>query len=216
MKKIKKILATIFITVILFCLCACDNNTKKNATKSLYHQGLEIVNLMSEMTQSEEYVNVYTGSSEIKSVVQNISKGEYTTPKAVYAISITDENRAAMVELGNLEGSSEELQKVLMQRVLGSVMTQINGMSGVANLAASSVCTIGKTFVNSDVIEDVIYLYTYENALPVAVTFTVGEDGSISANGVFVLYDGFTCGSVDEIKSFFSDITVDVSKVAAE
>lgn len=58
-----------------------------------------------------------------------------------------------------------------------------------------------------------IYLYTYENAFPVAVTFTVGEDGSVSASGIFVLYEEFTCGSAEEIEAFFSDLGVVVNEV---
>lgn len=58
-----------------------------------------------------------------------------------------------------------------------------------------------------------IYLYTYDNAKPVAITFTVGEDGSVSASGTFVMYDKFNCGSVEEIKAFFSDLNVEVIEV---
>ena len=61
-----------------------------------------------------------------------------------------------------------------------------------------------------------IYLYTYENARPVAVTFSVGENQAVSASGMFIMYDGFTCGSAAEIESFFSDISVDVSEVVPE
>lgn len=185
-------------------------------TKSLYAQGMEIVQLMSEMTQTEEYVGIYTGDSEIKTIIQDISIGDYSSPKAVYAISINDDNLAAMSELSNLDNASEELNNFLLQRTLGSLIPQINGMSGATKLAASSICTVGKTFVNENATENVIYFYTYENAIPVAVTFTIGENQAVSASGVFVMYDGFTCGSVDEIKSFFSDITVDISEVLPE
>ena len=211
------VISVAFIMILSFSACSNNSNNKDNAeTKSLYAQGLEVVQLMSEMTQTEEYVDINTGNSEIKAVIENISTGDYSTPKAVYAISITDNNLAAMAELGDLNNASEELKDFLMQRVLGSLMTQINGMSGVENLAASSVCAVGKIFVNENATEDVIYLYTYENAIPVAVTFTVGEDQAVSASGVFVMYDGFTCGSTDEIQSFFSDITVEVTEVQPE
>lgn len=206
-----------FIMLFSFSACSNSSNNKDNAeTKSLYVQGLEVVQLMSEMTQTEEYVDIHTGDSQIKTIIQNISAGDYSTPKAVYSISIADNNLAAMAELGNLNNTSEELKDFLMKRVLGSLMTQINGMSGVEKLAASSVCTVGKTFVNENATEDVIYLYSYENAIPVAVTFTVGEDQAVSASGVFVMYDGFPCGSADEIESFFSDITVEVTEVQPE
>jgi len=209
-------LAVIIAVIMVLSFSACSKQEDNAETKSLYAHGLEIVQLMSEMTRTEEYVDIHTGDSEIKNVIQNIGTGDYAAPKAVYAISVTDENLAAMAELGNLNNASESLKDFLMQRVLGSLMTQINGMSGVENLAAASVCTVGKTFVNENAVDNVIYLYTYENTVPVAVTFTVGENQAVSANGMFVLYDGFTCGSAEEIKSFFSDIAVAVTAVQPE
>jgi len=218
-KSIRNILICAVIILALamaLSFSACGSNKDHAETKSLYAQGLEVVQLMAEMTNTEAYIDIHTGDSAIKDIIQSISNGDYSAPKAVYAISITDENLTAMAELGNLDNASEELKSVLMQRVLGSLIPQINGMSGVENLAASSVCTVGKTFVDENAAENAIYLYTYENATPVAVTFTVGEDQAVSASGVFVMYDGFTCGSADEIKSFFSDITVEVKEVSPE
>lgn len=202
-------------------LSACGSSERSESpteTRSLYAQGLEIVRLMSEMTQSEEYIDIFTGSGEIKSVIQTISVGDYTTPKAVYAISVPDESLAAMAGLHHLDDASEGLQTFLTQKILGSLTTQINAMGGVEKLAASSVCTVGKTFANADTNENVIYLYTYENAAPIAVTFTAGEDQTVSAGGVFVLYDGFSCDSADEIKTFFRDriSTAEVTEVLPE
>lgn len=207
-------LAIVVALIMIFNLSACG---KKNdtETKSLYAQGLEIVQLMSEMTQIEEYVELYSGSNEIKTIIQNIGIGDFSSPKAVYAISIAEDDLAAMVG-SNPDNVSEELKNYIMQKSLASLMMQINGMSSVENLAASSVCTVGKTFVNENVTENVIYLYVYENAIPVAVTFTIGENQAVSASGIFIMYDGFTCGSADEIKSFFNDITVNVSEVLPE
>ena len=201
--------------IIVLSLSACSD--KGNAErKSLYEQVLEIVQLLSEMTQTEGYADVYTGNSEVKAVIQSISTSDYSSPKAVYAISAADDDLAAMVELNRLGNVSDELKNFLLRRARSALMTQINSMSGVENLAASSVCTAGKSFVNENAAEDVIYLYTYENARPIAVTFTIGENHSVSASGMFVMYDGFTCGSAAEIESFFSDISVDVSEVLPE
>ena len=201
--------------VIVLSLTACSDKSAVEA-KSLYEQGLEIVQLLSEMTQTEGYADVYTGNSEVKAVIQSISTGDYSSPKVVYAISVADDDLAAMVELNRLGNVSDELKNFLLRRARSALMTQINSMSGVENLAASSVCTAGKSFVSENAAEDVIYLYTYENARPIAVTFTIGENHSVSASGMFVMYDGFTCGSAAEIESFFSDISVDVSEVLPE
>lgn len=208
-------LAAMIVLIMIFNLSACSKESHAE-TKSLYAQGLEVVKLMSEMAQTEEYAGIYTESNEIRTVIQNISSGDFSSPKAVYAISIADDDLAAMAELGNLDNASEELKNYIMQRTFPVLITQINAMSGTTNLAVSSVCSVGKTFVNENATENVIYLYVYENAVPVAVIFTVGENHAVSASGMFIMYDGFTCGSADEIKSSFRYITVDVSEVLPE
>ncbi|NBH73911.1 hypothetical protein D3Z51_18265 [Clostridiaceae bacterium] len=208
-------LAAMIVLIMIFNLSACSKESHAE-TKSLYAQGLEVVKLMSEMAQTEEYAGIYTGISEIRTVIQNIGSGDFSSPKAVYAISIADDDLAAMAELGNLDNASEELKNYIMQRTFPVLITQINAMSGTTNLAVSSVCSVGKTFVNENATENVIYLYVYENAVPVAVIFTVGENHAVSASGMFIMYDGFTCGSADEIKSSFRYITVDVSEVLPE
>lgn len=215
-KGVSRVLSVAMVFVLVLSLSACKNNESSEETKSLYAQGLEVIQLMLEMTQSEEYAELYGGSSEIKAVIQNISTGDYTTPKAVYAISVSDANLATMFELNNLDNPSKGLKSFLMQRSLGGLMTRINGMGGSDNIAAASICSAGKTFVCENANKDVIYLYTYDNAVPVAVTFSVGENHAISASGVFVVYDKFVDESADDIKSFFSDIIVEVTEVSPE
>lgn len=219
----KKTIRMIFIglvgivaLVLVLSFSACGNTEGNAETRSLYAQGLEVVQLMSEMTQAEEYTELHTGSGEIKEIVEQLGTAEYSVPKAVYAISVTEETLAGMAGFSDMAGASEELKDFLMQRTLSALMTQVTAMGGVENLAAASVCTVGKTFINENADDNSIYLYAYDNAAPVAVTFIVGEDHTVSANGVFVLYDGFTCASADEIKSFFSDIPVKVTEVLPE
>ena len=50
-------LIIVFGLIIVLSLSACSNKGNAEA-KSLYEQGLEIVRLMSEMTQTEGYVDV--------------------------------------------------------------------------------------------------------------------------------------------------------------
>lgn len=220
-KKVLSAFAVVVLPALVLSLSACGNNKSNTKTKSLYEQGLEIVQLMTEMTQ---YADVYTWSSEVLSVTQNIGNGDYTAPKAVYEISVSDENVAAMAELMTLglglDRASEGLKSCFMQSVFSSFIARINAKGGADNLAAASICTIGKMFVNENVNENVMYLYTYENAVPAVVTFLVGEDHAISASGEFVMYNEFTCGSADEVKSFFQDtfpgILVEVTEVFSE
>lgn len=214
--KARKLICTLMVLVMAVSLSACGGNGTIGSTasdKSLYEQGLAVVSLMAEAAQSEEYVGAYTGNPEIMGIIQNVGNGDYTTPKAVYSIAVNEEILLAMLGLENLDGISAELKDTLLSRTFGSLITQINGYAGVNNLAASSVLTLGKSFVDSSLTEDVIYIYTYENALPVAVTFSVGENGAVSAGGNFIMYEEFACGSLAEVQEFFSEFGAVVTEI---
>ena len=212
----KKAFAFVLVLVIILGLAACGAVKEVQESKSLYAHGLDVVSMLSEMTRSESFIGIYTPNSEIKDIILALGEHPYDTPAAVYAITIPEDVLMGMAELSNLGDASEELKSYLTQRVMASLMSQINAMSGVENLAASSVCTVGKTFVSESATENVIYIYAYEDTAPVAVTFTLGEDHTVSASGTFIFYDGFTCGSAEEIQSVFSDIAVNVREVTPE
>ena len=212
----KKAIAFILVLVIILGLAACGAVNEVKESKSLYAHGLEVVSMLSEMTRSENFIGIYTANSEIKDIILALGDHSYDTPDTVYAITVPEDTLMGMAELSNLEGASEELKNYLTQRVIASLMSQINAMSGVENLAASSVCTVSKTFVSENATENVIYIYVYEGTTPVAVTFTMGEDHTVSATGTFIFYDGFTRGSAEEIQGAFSDIVVNVTEVTPE
>ena len=212
----KKAFAFVLVLVIILGLAACGAVKEVQESKSLYAHGLDVVSMLSEMTRSESFIGIYTANSEIKDIILALGEHPYDTPAAVYAITIPEDVLMGMAELSNLGDASEELKSYLTQRVMASLMSQINAMSGVENLAASSVCTVGKTFVSESATENVIYIYAYEDTAPVAVTFTLGEDHTVSASGTFIFYDGFTCGSAEEIQGVFSDIAVNVTEVTPE
>lgn len=179
------------------------------ATKTLYSHGMDVIHLMAEMIGSDDYVNLFTENTEIREIVDQLAKGDYSEPEAVYVLTVPAESLNAMAELGALDNASDSLKQNLNQRMMASLVSQVNGRSGAVKLAAASVCTAGKTFVH-DQAQDMIYLYVFANTAPVAVTFTVGEDHTVSASGMFVVYDDFPCGSAGEIEAFFEELEVHV------
>lgn len=178
-------------------------------TQSLYAHGMDVIHLMAEMIGSEDYVNLFTVNTEIREIVDQLAAGDYAEPEAVYVLTVPVESLNAMAELGALDNASDALKQNLNQRMMASLVSQVNGRSGAVKLAAASVCTAGKTFVH-DQAQDMIYLYVFANTAPVAVTFTVGEDHTVSASGMFVVYDDFPCGSAGEIEAFFEELEVHV------
>ena len=210
----KRSLAVLLSAIMLLSLCACGGKTSpKTAEKSLYKHGLDVIAVMAEMTQLESYVETYTGSGEIKEIIQTIGEEDYTEPKAVYAITASPEQIAAYAGLDLLSDASNELQKTMENKFIMALISQVNGMAGAMNLAAASVCSSGKTFVSNEISESVIYLYTFDDARPISVAFTCGEDNTVSASGMFLMYDEFTCDSAEEIEEFFGEVGVKVREV---
>ena len=181
--------------------------------KSLYEHGLDVVAMLEEIINSEEYVQAFSGSQEIMNVIQEISTGDYAAPPTVYKITLDMDNVLKTSDMLDMENASEALIANLKNRVLASIVTTINARSGALTLAASSVCTTGKTFVSSEIQEEMIYLYVFEDAAPVAVTFTLGEDNAINATGNFLLYEEIPAGSVQELLEYLGAYSVEIEIV---
>ncbi|MDE5557420.1 MAG: hypothetical protein K2J32_06970 [Ruminococcus sp.] len=213
-KAIKTAIATIVLVSVLG-LSACGNSKSNPETKSLYAQGLEVVQLMNEMIQSDEYINAIATDS-LKPTIQELADGNYSKPKAVYSIYASDKEIAKLVEFKEFDNISDNLKSFVSSKFCNSLINLINSRGGAEDVAVAGICSAGKTFVNENVGENIIYLYTYDDAVPIAVTFITGDDNSVSANGVFVMYDEFTCNSADEIKEFFNYITVEVTEIRPE
>ena len=211
----KRVIAIAMAFALVFSLCACGGeSTNGGSGKTLLEHGLDVVATMDEMAGSDEYINFYTGSKDIAEIVKDIGKGDHSAPVAVYKITIEKEAMDAWDMLSGLEGLSENLKTAMRQKAFGAALiTQINAQNGATTLAATSICTAGKTFVSSEENGDAIYLYVYENACPAAVSFVSGEDNSVAATGTFLLNDGFDASTPEALEEFFGDIGAVIESV---
>ncbi|MCI8465536.1 MAG: hypothetical protein HFI63_06735 [Lachnospiraceae bacterium] len=184
--------------LFLFCLTAAlflsGCGTKKE--KSLYVQGLEIISLMGEMTQSDAYFDMFSSAPEVKAQVEGIARaasaGVYQQPKAVYQITADTSGLMKLLESTSdanvsFDGMSQELKAYIQSRLFISCASILNSTVSIEAIAASSIYMCGKSFVCHETTENMAYLYTYEEACPVLVTFSVGENSAISASGSYIL-----------------------------
>lgn len=213
MMRLKKTISIVLMMILVTMLGACAGTTNEAPEKTLYKHGMDVVAIMAEAARTEDYTRAYTGSSDLMEIIEKVGEGDYSSPKAVYSVTVSEEAILGMLGMENLDGFSDALKETLLSRAVGSLTTQINGYAGVNNLAASSVLTLGKSFVDKNLADDVIYIYTFENGYPVAITFTVGENGAVSAGGNFIMYEEFSCGSLEEVQEFFSEFGASVVEV---
>ena len=116
-------------------------------------------------------------------------------------------------EAGALNNLSEELAKIVKSKLFTSMVYQISGYSSSVELAAASVSSAGKTFLAPEITENNICIYTYDDGKPIAVTFILGDDGTVSANGIIILNDDFQHDSVEEIEEAFADFQAEVTQI---
>ncbi len=190
---------TICLTLaMVFLLCACGSNNNgtagQKAEKSLYAQGLDIISLMGEMVQSDSYFASYSSTPALKDCMEGISRaiseGQYDKPSAVYCLSLREEGIAEMFRKAGTDPSgdmSDRLKAYMQSKIFGSCASLLNSSAGTEALAASSIYTCTTSFVCSEASENVIYLYTYENANPVLISFIVGEGHAVYASGTYIL-----------------------------
>lgn len=186
--------------------------------KSLYQQGQELVAEMVEMAGTPEYLSFYTGDQEVMEILTKAVEGkDYASPKVVYSIRVPEsamESILGMMDMQELEGLPESLRRRMYTQFFRGLPNQVNAMGGANILAATSICTATKTFVDPAVTENLIYLYTYENGVPVVVTFLPGEGGAVSASGMLILHDSFGAYSLEELVELLGRMGAEVETVA--
>jgi len=118
-----------------------------------------------------------------------------------------------MIDLADVQGLSDTLKDYVISKTQNSVANMINARGGTKILVAASSCMAGKCFVSNEITEDVMYIYTYDNAIPVIITFAVGEDGAVSASGSFIFYEDFKADTAQDIEQSLGLIGVNVEEI---
>ena len=180
--------------------------------KTAYDHGLELVETMAELAKSEAYLALTTGSATVTEKLLPVQEGEVGEPAAVYTVTLGEDYLSAMAEWNEISEIPDSIKEVANQKLIGAFATQILAYSGAQELAASAVCAAGKTFVDKSLTESVIYLYVFENCPPAAVTFIPGEDGAVSASGLFLLYDEVDWFDEAAITALFADMGAELVK----
>lgn len=190
----KKFIVSLGAIFTAFALCGCSVNAV-NKNDSLYDRGMSIIEKMDSMAESQDYISLFTGEGTITDKIKSMGEGDYSAPKAVYKITITNAELDRYIQGDNDVELSEELQEEVRKKVVASIPTYINAMNGAETLAASSIITTGDSFL-SDESTYQIYFYLYDGEYSAAVSFVPNDEGIVNATGVFI-----TNEALNEVKS---------------
>ncbi|MBQ9141370.1 MAG: hypothetical protein IJX63_06190 [Lachnospiraceae bacterium] len=176
--------------------------------KSLYEHGLDMIDMMDEMIRSDFYLDTMSSSQEIEEQASELAQGDYTSPEAVYELSVPEfATLLALLdeEMTGLENLSPKLQAQLNTKSASAFITQLNAMEGATAIATSSIFMASKLFVNHEITENTIYLYTFEKGHSVAIVYTIGENNAVSATGYFLMNEAISTRSATELQSSLKD-----------
>ena len=208
--RFRNILAACLGAAMLLASCG----TTESELPSLEVRGMQIVSMLEEIAESEEYLSIYSADSELLDIIDSFAEGDRSDPKTIYRITLSEESVKALCGTDVLTSLSPKLREFLEGRVQASVINIANARGGSTALAATSICTAGRTFVSDEITDDTIYLYTFEDAVPVAVAFTVGEGNTVTASGTFLIADERNTDSPETVREFFSEIDLSVEVVS--
>lgn len=194
---------SLFIMINCSLCFAKDKNTESD--NLLYQKGLSMISVMDEMAANKTWISAFSKTDVFQNIISDMSKIEHKKVKSVYKINITEDINYYLIEPIEVKKLSEELRIYLLNILQDSVITDVSAFGGDDILFASSICSYEKTFVSRETKENVIFLYTFEKAVPVLISFVVGDNNTVSATASFILTKDFNIDNVQDVQKYFYD-----------
>ena len=205
MKKLALVLSAL---ILISPLCMFAKPAKKE--KTLVEQGLSLISLMKEKANNEAYIGMLIGSSAnsvFYDKIKELGSGDISNLACVYCLSgdysdFVLKYLSGIEELGmpyfgtdpSIKDSfSPELWNDLKRKVFFALPSIWNLYAGANSLemAAPGVLSASSNFDSDEIDSDCIYIFTFSDSYPVAVSFQRGEGRSVYATASYILDKAF-------------------------
>lgn len=210
--KIKKIIALTVITVMAVGLTACVGSNTEIKKTSLLDKGLSLIDNVDTLSESKEYISLYSASEEITNVINDIGSKDYKEPKAVFTL-----NNLTEIFFDSMVGDvalSDEIKDMVKYRFSSVLPSLLNAKKGGMTTAATSIITQSDSFIDSTLQTPTTYLYVYDNEYSFMVTFVPNDENIVNATvNVVINEDLGKCTTIDEVADFLKG-TVGLEEVS--
>ena len=172
--------------------------------KTFIIQGLSLISLMKEKAMNDDYSRLLGRNDEFIAKLHELCAGDMSKIHDVIRLSGVFDMFGLSEE--RLLQFSPMLKRELEILILKSFTANWSNKAEMDKIDAASFIASERTFVSSELKEDCIYIFGFEDdsLYPVAVGFMHGEGNSVSAFSTFVLSKDFIS---DVFKlAIFSDI----------
>lgn len=187
-------------TILLVCslLMTLFASCKSNADVFISY-GEDVISLMAEMLENEEYASMYGLSDRYNETLDKLRQGDYSEFSSVYELSIPEEELIEKLDI-NEKDFSKDLYQYLCASSYGSFASRVNMEANVEAISVSSAFAAQKIFVDQKVDENKTYLFVFEKGCPIVVSFITEDDGAFRVAGQFIINDRFVTDDEDSIQ----------------
>lgn len=209
----KRICILLAAALLLFTVCGAFGEA---AEPDYYRIGLKVTALMSEITDSEAYLSIFTRPEYFREVREKVNTHDYDSPVAVYSVTMSDP-KAFLEEMFRDEEEARELwdslspalqDQLLMRIGIQTLSPIVNARAGSEYLSFFNAATVliqdeGLTAENS-----CVYLYLFKEGVPILVSF-----GYRAASGTFFYIPKESQGSLEDIIAYLAVPCVEIVPV---
>lgn len=197
----------VFASVLL---AACENTPD---SASLYQHGLSLIPYMKQTALYPEAF--FSSTDDYVDAFSALAEEDHSEPTAVYELSFSQSLLFQQLDI-TLPGSvPEQYEDYMLLRAYKSIPSYINTKSELDDVIVSSLCTASRTFVSEERSTHTVYVYSFENATPVMVVFTIGDDHTVTADGQFLLYDECNTESEESIEESLALLGAEATKITS-
>ncbi|MDD3919833.1 MAG: hypothetical protein PHO41_01460 [Eubacteriales bacterium] len=202
-KKRNTMLLCLLTCLLLLTGCA---KTPAGGSTTLAQRGIDMAVTMDELAGVQEYAQAMSASAELNEEIARMAAGDYSTPAAVYQISMPSNAALSYFQMDKAQLNTK-LSGWLVSRAYAALPNMLIGRSGAAMLAASAVINYTEVFTAQGITAPVLYLYRYNGAYDVMAVFLPGSDGAVSGSVYFIpTSDGLKdCGSAQEVSAWLRE-----------
>lgn len=183
---------TALLIVALLFVSACAAPAKGQPLELdafLMKEAVALTGEMDKLAETKEYVAIMGASGNIGELIDKAAAGEYAAPENVYVVKLTDEGlmKAAGALTGEADISANVLDILKYKLNAGVFANLINATYGAEMVAATSVLTWGKSYIQPEGwTQNTILVLEYPGEFSSMVSFTQSGEGVISATSVFL------------------------------
>ena len=209
----KRICLFLAAVVLLFTACGAFGEA---AEPDYYRIGLKVTAIMSEITDSEAYLSVFTRPEYFREVREKLNTHDYDSPVAVYSVTMSDP-RTFLEEMLLSEEEGIELWNSLSPALQDQLLSRI----GIPTLAPIVNARAGSDYLSffnaaTALIQDegltaekgCTYLYLFREGVPILISF-----GYRAASGTFFYIPKESQGSPEDITAYLAVPCVEIVPV---